>query len=162
MLILKKVLQRDAKQIQQYTASSRGQSWTSRRSYVLWPHRDCLSMLSTLSSSQREFSSSICSWISNSSSGDRFPWATNWFPACRTLPTLLWCAVSSIIKPWKWYKQTRLWGPIRVYDLVNILKTYNVWISALEGAATIKWMTIAERSFPWHKIFHALQKFWIQ
>lgn len=104
-------------------------------------------MLSTLSSSQREFSSSICSWISNSSSGDRFPWATSWFPACRTLPTLLWCAVSSIIKPWKWYNQPchhDVWAPKGVYEFLNFLINCHIWSSATEWASIIKYISMAD------------------
>jgi hypothetical protein len=29
------------------------------------------------------------------------PWAISWLPAWSTLPTLLWCAVSSIMKAWQ-------------------------------------------------------------
>lgn len=39
---------------------------------------------------------------------------------------------------------TSLWGPFRVYDLVNTLKNYHVWNDTVEGAGTIKCMWIAD------------------
>lgn len=38
---------------------------------------------------------------------------------------------------------TSLWGPIRVYNLVNTLKNYHVWNGIVEGAGTIKCMWIS-------------------
>lgn len=77
------------------------QSVGSGVGFPAFTHRACLSILSTRRASHRAFSRVICSWISNSSSSDRVPCVSSWLPACRTFPTLLWCAVSSIMKACK-------------------------------------------------------------
>lgn len=76
------------------------QTQASVMNVCVCPHLDWRSMLATRRFSQRELSSVICSRISSSSSSLRWPSAISWFPACSTLPTLLWWAVNSIMKAW--------------------------------------------------------------